>query len=359
MSKFRVGTSNCIETANGQRTNCTQISPGTWGVRTDKWGRVIGNYFFEPAGTCSSAQQGAINGDANFEDNVSDARMLGNEIEGHGCQASNAQHHTTYLSIRSDPDDLQLPPWEWGFNYLHDNWAKSGIHQFDQNTGCGDLTAPLRIYSNVIVNQGGPGIYVGGQCGWSMDAYIENNVIINAGLPSTWDGVTITTQQQGEPGGIVIRDSGTPPTGGLLGTMYIRNNTIHTVGPSGAGDNNDGCLALTGSGDSVSIVMTHNICYNPRDYGFVAASGQSGQQLNNVTGTRNAFYYAGPGSPALAIVPTWDASPITTNPLLTINGARVTVGNGSPVIDQSNTPLLRDIYGALRSKPNSNLGAVE
>lgn len=359
ISKFRVGTSNCVETANGQRTGCTSVTPGTWGVQTDKWGRVIANYFYEPAGTCSSATAGAIIGDANFADNVSDARMFGNEIEGHGCQASSPLHHTTYMSIRSAPDDLQLPAWEWGWNYLHDNWAKSGIHQFDQDTGCGDLTTPLRIHNNVIINQAGPGIYVGGQCGWSMDAYIENNVIINAGLPSTWDGVTVTTTQQPEPGGVVIRDSGTPPTGGLLGTMYVRNNTIHTVGPSGAGDAQEGCLTLTGSGDSVAIVFTHNICVNPRDYGFITASGQSGQQLNNLTGIRNVFYYSGAGTPVRAVVPTWDLSPITTNPLLTISGSRVSVGNGSPVIDQSGTALIRDIYGTLRTKPNSNLGAVE
>ena len=47
------------------------------------------------------------------------------------------------------------------------------------------------------------------------------------------------------------------------------------------------------------------------------------------------------------------------DPLLTLTGSQIGVGVGSPIIDLSNTALLRDIYGRLRTKPNSNIGAVE
>ena len=51
----------------------------------------------------------------------------------------------------------------------------------------------------------------------------------------------------------------------------------------------------------------------------------------------------GPG-----VVPSWDATAITANPLLTIAVPRVSVGSGSPVINRSSTTLGRDIYGRRR-----------
>lgn len=357
ISKFRVLSANCIDQPNGQRSDCTGSGVGTWGIRTDKWGRAIGNYLSDPAGYCSSNAQGAISGDAAFEDNVSNAKILGNEIEQYGCYGSNKLHHTTYLSIRSAPDDLMVEPWEFGWNYLHDNHVKSGIHQFDQNDNCGDVSGPLIIRNNVVVNQAGPGIYVGGQCGWSMDAYIENNIVINSGLPVEWNGTDPNSGADAEPGGIVIRDSGAAPLGGLLGTMYIRNNTIQNVGWPNMNPQGEGCLSLTGSGDNVRIVFSDNVCVNPRDYPFIGASGQSSQQLDNVSGDGNALFYDASGSPTRARVPDWDASVLTTNPMLTITLPRVSVSVDSSIHNRSETPLQRDIYGITRTA-RSSLGAI-
>lgn len=356
ISKFRLEAANCDEGANGQPINC--ISQGTWGVRTDKWGRVIANYFTDPPGRCSSNMQGAIVGGASSEDDVSNAKILGNEIEQYGCPGSDVLHHTTYLSIRSAPDNLTVEPWEFGWNYLHDNHTKSGIHQFDQNTGCGTPSGPLVIRNNVVINQAGPGIYVGGQCGWSMDAYIENNVVINAGRSVDWDGLNPNTSQQTESGSIVIRDSGTGPTGGLLGTMYIRNNTVHGWGWDGMARQGEGCLSLTGSGDNVRVVFTDNSCTTASDRAFVGLSGQSAQQADNISGRGNAFFYAGTGTPTAAVLPGWDATPITTNPGLTLSGARFSVGPASPLLNRSATTLPRDIYGQRRGA-TSNVGAVQ
>lgn len=355
ISKFRLYSSNCTETENGQRIDCT--GTGTWGVRTDKWGRVVGNYLTDHPGRCSSMYQGAITGDAKFEDNVSSARIFGNEVEEYGCYSSNALHHTTYLTVRSGPDDLTVTPWEFGWNYLHNNHTKSGIHQFDQDDGCGDLSGPLIIRNNVVVNQAGPGIYVGGQCGWTMDAFIENNIVINAGLPVEWNGIDPNTSTQVEPGGIIIRDSGTPPLGGLLGTMHIRNNTIHGIGWSGMTEQGEGCLSLTGSGDNVSIVFSDNICINTRDYPYIGNTTRASAQLDNITGSQNSFYYAGSGTPSRAIVPTWDLAALTGNPLLTVTLPRIAVNADSPINSRSETTLIRDIYGIPRSV-RSSLGAV-
>lgn len=355
ISKFRVYSSNCTETANGQRTGCS--TSGTWGVRTDKWGRVIANYFTDQPGRCSSRYQGAIVGGADNEDNVSNVKIFGNEIEEYGCYSSNALHHTTYMSIRSAPENLTVEPWEFGWNYLHDNDAKSGIHQFDQDDGCGDTSGPIIIRNNVVVNQAGPGIYFGSQCGWTMDAYIENNIIINVGLPVEWDGLSPETTVQPEPGGIVIRDSGAGPLGGLLGTMYIRNNTIQGVGWDGMTSRGEGCLSLTGSGDNVSIVFADNVCVNTRDYAYVGNNNSAAAQVDNLTGAQNALYYAGSGTPRQAIVPDWASAAITTNPLLTITMPRVAVNTESLLHSRSETQLEHDIYGMPRAT-RSSLGAI-
>lgn len=357
ISKFRIEASNDAEGANGQPTNRSN-SNGTWGIRTDKWGRVIANYITDQPGRCANRYQGAILGGADSEDNVSNVKIFGNEIEDYGCYGTGALHHTTYMSIRSAPDDLVVEPWEFGWNYLHGNHAKNGIHQFDQDDGCGDTNGPVIIRNNVIVNQAGAGIAFASQCGWTMDAYIENNVIINAGLPTDWDGLDITTSNQNEPAGITIRDSGAAPLGGLLGTMYIRNNTVYGVGPSGGSDQVTGCLYMSGSGDNVSVVFSANICVNNYDHSFIGYNNQSVQQLDNITGSRNVFYYAGSGTPTRAIAPTWDTQALISNPLLTIGTSRVSVSPGSPVVNRSNTTLSRDIYGRSRES-SSALGAVQ
>lgn len=355
ISKFQLYSSNCTETENGQRINC--VSSGTWGARSDKWGRIVGNYFTDQAGRCSSMYQGAIVGDAGSEDNVSNAKIFGNEIEEYGCNSSNALHHTTYMTIRSAPDNLIVQPWEFGWNYLHDNKAKSGIHQFDQDDGCGNTSGPVIIRNNVVVNQAGPGIYFGSQCGWSMDAYIENNIIINSGLSVEWDGLDPNTGSQIEPGGVVIRDSGTAPLGGLLGTMYIRNNTIQGVGWPTMPNLGEGCLSLTGSGDNVSIVFSDNICVNTRDYPFIGATNRAAPQLDNITGSQNSLYYSGSGTPSRAVVPSWDSAVLTTNPMLSISMPRVNVSADSTIHNRSQTTLTRDIYGMPRSS-RSSIGAV-
>lgn len=362
ISKFKIEASNCTEIANGQRSDCN--TNGTWGVRTDQWGRTVGNYFTDQPGRCASRYQGAIVGGASDEDNVSNTKIFGNEIEEYGCYSSNALHHTTYMSIRSAPDDVIVDPWEFGWNYLHDNHTKGGLHQFDQDDGCGDTTGPVIIRNNVIINQAGPGISFASQCGWSMDAYIENNIIINAGRPVEWDGLDPNTGSQNEPGGIVIRDSGVPEeSGGLLGTMFIRNNTIQGVGWEGMAEQGEGCIALNGSDANATIELWDNVCVNTRDYPFIGVASRAPEKMSKVSGSNNVFFYAGSGLPTRAVQCVWEDVPVTTNtitsdPLLSITGSRVSVDALSPVLGQSGTDLTRDIYGNLR-EAFSALGAVE
>jgi len=351
VSKLDLYSSNYLSVdSRGQPTGGRIDSGESYGIQSSKNGRAVANRIGEIPGGCSSITSGAIIGNATFGDRVSNFKALGNEIYEYGCNGSSKLHHTTYLSVRSGPKDTQVEPWEWGFNYLHDNKAKFGIHQFDQNEGCGDLTGPLRIYNNVIVNQGGAGISIGSQCGWSMDSYIENNVLINVGLAAAWDGVDPNTSDGPEGGGISIRDSG------LTGTMYIRNNLVfkHTMDGH---DNRLGCLSFQGSNDSVSVVWENNICVSELGLPFVGAGYSAESKLDNVRGSHNIWHYAGSGSAPQ--VPTWDQNPIVKDPSIEVSGSRIFFGDQTPVVDSgTSTGLDRDLYWVLRDS-SPDIGPIE
>lgn len=348
VSKLDIYSSNYRSVdSNGQPSDEIHDT-ATFGIQSSRNGRAVANRIGDIPGGCASSVAGAIAGGATYDDYVSNFKALGNEIYDYGCNGSDKLHHTTYMTIRSGPENKQLAPWEFGFNYLHGNKAKFGIHQFDQNSGCGDLTSPLRIYNNVIVDQGGAGISIGSQCDWSMDAYIENNVLINVGLAADWDGIDPMTSDGAENGGISIRDSG------LLGTMYIRNNTVyrHSMDRS---DNDVGCLALQGSGDNVSIVWSNNICVAKSSEEFVGAGYRADAKMDNITGTNNIWF----APDSTSFYPTWDKNGLATNPELEIVGDRILLNETSPAVD-SGAPISfsKDVYGNRRDA-NPDIGAVE
>lgn len=359
ISKFDIYSSNyTAEDANGQPSGSVIKTGGTWGIKSSKNGRAIANRIGDIPGGCASKYQGAIAGDAKTGDRISNYKIFGNEVYDYGCEGSQKLHHTTYMSIRSKVD-ITVDPWEFGFNYLHGNKAKFGIHQFDQdqdgpkdgNDYCGDTTGPILIHNNVIIDQAGAGISVGSQCGWTMNVVIENNILINVGNAADYDGKDPNTANGAENGGIGIRDSG------LYGTMFIRNNTIykHTTDGQTKGG---GCLNLTGSGDNVSIVWENNICYSEIDHPFVWFSSKATNQADNIIGSNNIWHYTG-GTGAKAKVPTWDSNAIIAAPMLSVSGPRVIVQGGSSAIGQVMNSLLgRDLYGVLRPT-SSAIGAVE
>lgn len=337
--------------ANDQPSGSVIDNGATYGIESSKNGRAVANRVGDIPGGCASKYQGAITGNARFGDKVSNYKILGNEVYDYGCDGSNKLHHTTYMSIRSDGKDLQVDPWEFGYNYLHGNKAKFGIHQFDQNTDCGDTTGPIRIHNNVVVDQAGAGISVGSQCDWSMDVYIENNVLIDVGLAADWDGIDPNTSSGPENGGIAIRDSG------LLGTMYVRNNLIYGYSNDGQseGTGGRGCLNFNGSGDNVSVVWSNNICYTEQDIPFVGAGFQGESKFDNVVGSHNVWYSVSGNLTA----PSWDTYPLEENPGLDVNGVQVSVGSASMVIDLADdVPLSRDIYGSTRGT-SPDIGPVE
>jgi hypothetical protein len=349
VSKLDVYASNYLSVdSNGQPTgNVISTSPSdTFGIFTSKNGRIIGNRIGDIPGGCSSKWNGAINGTGDL---VGNNKLLGNEIYEYGCNGSSKLHHTSYLSIRAS-DNRQVEPWEWGYNYLHDNKAMFGIHNYDQGEGCGDLTGPLKIHHNVVVNQGGAGISVGSTCGWSMDMEIENNVLINVGLAAAWDGVDVTSSNGSEGGGIALWDSG------LLGTAYIRNNLIYKWNADKSFVT--GALVLNGWSDNVSVIWSDNIAYTESDLPFFLTGFNASNKIDNVEGENNIWHYSGL-SANKAIVPFWDASPITMDPKLEVSGSVVRLDAESPAVDQAiGVYINRDIYGvSLGSSPD--IGPVE
>jgi hypothetical protein len=360
VSKFSIFASNCVEGSNGQPVNCATGSENniSYGIEASAFGRAIGNSITDKVGGCASGTQGAIAGNANSlnRDRVSLYQVLGNEIYEYGCVGSSKLHHTSYLSVRSGSANLQIPPWRFGWNYLHDNDAKNGIHQYDENNSgleCGSPNDTVIINDNVIVNQSGAGISIGANCPWTNDFEVYNNVLINVGLAADWDGVDPETANGPNTSGISVRD------GGLTGTIVVFNNTIHAWNNDDSTRDTQACLGMQGTHNGVSVKWENNLCYTSKDKPFVAAGCCGAEvQLDNVTGSNNAWYYSG-AAPTLAISPMWDSSPVIADPLVVIIGTQVIIGAGSPIIGKGTNSLLsHDIYGVARLQ-TPEIGAVE
>lgn len=382
VSKFKVFSSDHIEEANGQPSEDSPIvnsgSGGSWGIRGTAFGRIIGNVVTDSPGNCASHLQGAINSTAKYYDYTSDLIILGNEIYDYGCEGSDRLHHTVYLSIRSSVD-LQVGPPEMGFNYLHENWAKNGLHIFDQDANCGDYTGDVHYHNNVVINQAGAGLYYGSSgCDRHETVHMYNNLLVNVGLPSWWDGINPASGSQMDGNGITIWASG------YDGTVNIFNNTIIGWDRDNL-ENNSGCVGYRGSQDAALINFNSNICVAVWDRDYFAFGTPTAGQQNNIFGANNVLFYVGdsytlpsffadmesyqpwpyyttnPATPLVAVTPT-DVVNVTdhieADPLLTFAGRQVAVGGGSSAIDVSNTSLLRDLYGSMRAAP-FNAGVSE
>ncbi|WP_144821927.1 hypothetical protein [Marinobacter piscensis] len=363
VSKLDIYASNYqkVDTYGQPQGPVIETSPGdTFGVQTSKHGRVIANRIGDLPGGCASKWAGAISG---AQERAHGVKIFGNEIYDYGCNGASKLHHTTYLSVRSKTN-LIVDAWEWGYNYLHGNKAKFGIHNYDEGADCGDLKGVLKIHNNVITDQGGAGISVGASCNWSMDVVIENNVLINVGLAADWDGINPATSNGPEGGGISLRDNGSQ---GLTGSYFIRNNLIYRYSED-RNSSTRGCLNFQGSGDSISVIWDKNICFTHKDFAFVGHGYQAKNKLDNVIGQHNIWYYSG-NNPVSAMAPAWDNSAITSDPGISIHNARISLTIGSPAFTtvseaMSEVPSTtikrqsRDVYGNLRLG-SSSIGPLE
>jgi hypothetical protein len=268
-------------------------------------------------------------------------------IHEYGCAGTSKFHHTTYLTIRDDTDP-QIKSWEWGFNFLWDNPSKNGLHNYDQpdNTS-GNLTTPMNIHHNVIVGQGGAGISYGGNTGWNIDVFMENNVLIDVGKAAAWDGINVDTSDGPRTTGILLLDgngSGTPST------VYMRHNLVYKYKGNQTVDPVDGALGLYGPGDNITTLWDNNIAYTERDLAFVSAESDGLAKLARLTGGNNVWHYTG-NSPANAVSPTWSGSSYSAAPEIAFDGAIVTVAASGSAYQNGNAGASgygHDIYGVPR-----------
>lgn len=357
VSKLSVYAAEADLGANDQPTNDrAQVS---FGIQGSKNGRAVGNYVTDEhpsdsSGACANAQQGAVYADALDGDRVSNFKMIGNHIADYGCYGSTKFHHTTYFTIRSGSNNLQLVAPEIAYNYLSDNHAKNGLHYYDENLSgveCGQFTTTFKIHNNVIHNQAGTGIYAGAGCPVSTQFDIYQNITINTGLKVDWDGVSGASN--GPQPSAISFGAGSDFTS----TVNIFNNIFYKWNDDDEAGDVNSCVALYGSGDGLTFNFDDNICFTDKDKAFIKSNYQGPALEDNFTGGTNVWYTSA-GSQTNAVAPSWDATKITTDPLLMLNGSKFSVGGGSPVIGQSTTTLVRDIYGANRAA-TSNVGAVQ
>lgn len=379
IAKSIIRASNRIEINSGQLGSGTG-SGATFAIKATAYGRAVANKISDIDSQCASKTQGAIYTSADFYDYASDFRVYGNEIYDYGCAGSSKLHHTTYFTLRSNPDtdgpqDLQALPPHVQFNYLHGNQAKNGIHFHDQGASCGNYTSDVHINNNVIVNQSGAAItYQSSGCDRDEDVHIYNNVILNPGLPADWDGNDPDTSNGHDGNGITIWDSG------LSGEMQIHHNVILGWNRD-ALNSGSGCFGFRGSQDGVKVEFNSNICLALFDRKFIGIGYQSESKSDNIFGSNNIFYYSAnlihpevfneavpsgvelEDDPQVPVAAQPPSSPnlqnsLLVNPLLGIEGVIVSIDDESPAKAQSVVPIVLDVYGNTRSDLRT-IGAVE
>lgn len=296
VSKIDIYASNYTQVDGNDQPSGSQIittPPTTWGIAADRYGRAVANRITDIPGGCASAQQAAITGNALYENNVELFKIFGNEIYDYGCKGTTKFQHTTYMSIRDvyknyGSEYLVVLPWEFGWNYLHDNLTKNGIHNYDENNigdSCGNINGIVKIHDNFVVNQAGSGISIGGSCGWSNSWKVYNNVVINAGLANSYNGIDPSTADSPDTGGITVRDSGLP-----VDIDYYFNTVITWDGDNLSGTTQSG-FSFEGLEDLVGVIFDNNLVIGTADKPFFGATTFDGadQKLDNIVGSKNTI----------------------------------------------------------------------
>lgn len=329
-SKFKV-----LQNENG--------NSGSDGIGTSNWGRVVGNSVTDYPGSCMSGAAGAISGGRpdSRTPGIEGAKVFGNYIYEYSCPTASKLHHTTYFTLR-ESSNPQVEGWEVAWNYLRDNDAKNGIHNYDEGATCGDITTKVKIHNNVVVNQAGAGITVESACGWSNNWDVFNNVLINSGYLSDIDNPRSGVNTQA-----------LNVLGDLTGIIHFFNNTIHSWDPENKDGTEQACL--TNKSSAARIKFNDNVCYTSVDKPFYTDKGKGAA----ISGSRNAWIYTGGSTPSKAKAPAFDVSPIELGVTLSVSGSRIAIIDNTGMAGRGGTTTLaRDVYGLARS-PKAEIGAIE
>ena len=335
---------------------------GTFGIYGSKDGRAVGNYITDehPSdinGACPDNQQAAIVGNANGPNRIENWKVFGNMIENYGCAGTNRQHHTMYFTNRSDDTNLSLVSPEVGYNYLKNNRASGGLHYFDENIGgvtCGDFTTVFKFHNNVVIDQTGPGIANYAACPTTTTFEYYNNVVINSGFYDARNGLlTNNTAKLSNFQAVHIAQG--VGADASTATLNFNNNTIIGWNDSDQTGTVDSCIGFTSSEGTITINWNDNICQTDKDKRFIQSNYQGTALESRISGGGNVWRTSAT-EPSLAVPPSWDSTKIIADPIITVTGSRISVGEGSPIINQSSTTLDYNIYGDARGI-SSNVGA--
>lgn len=361
MSKFSLFSAEADTDANDLPIN-KRFSAGSEAVKGSKDGRFVGNYITDehPSdtnGACPDAQGAAIVGSGQGRNQVENWKVLGNMVHEYGCAGTNRQHHTTYFTIRSGDTNLQLESPEIAYNYLKDNKASGGLHYFDENHAglqCGSFITTFKVHNNVVLNQAGPAITNYSKCPTTTEFEYYNNIAINSGAYDPRNAlIDNNTKTLADFEAVFIGQSNesTAPT------LNFYNNTFIGWNDSDVSGVLDACIGLHANAGTITINWNDNICQTDKDKAFIDSDYQGTFLESRISGGGNVWHTSA-GTQANAIAPTWDTTKITTDPLLTINGSQISVDAGSPVVNQSDTTLTKDVYGKERGA-SSNVGASQ
>src|SRR5574341_481428 len=311
------------------------VKTGGTGIDGFKGARLVGNEVTNAPGLYANGQGGAISGQGNKSTGYG-LRVFGNYIHDFGGDDTSRLHHVFYITNRIGSP---MPAFELGWNYLTDNKAHEALHVFDEGI-CGDWTGTIRLHDNVVKNQVGAGVDVttgGTDPCFTMPVEIYNNLFINVGLeiPSCSGHTTAVIFQQ------------------LYNHSHIRvyNNTIHGFGIQGSGQL---LYVITGSywqsfGGTWEWVNNIAVDTNNRPWEDVTYAAKPPTVHSN-----NLWFNGGDGNPASP--PSWDTSPLTSNPLF-VGGSPYSYAlqQTSPARNAGTSSirnvLRKDLQGGLRSNP--------
>lgn len=285
---------------------------------------------------------------------ANDIKVYGVYTHNYGGTCTNGQQHTWYLTVRNSTQ-TNLQPFDLGWNHFENNLADSALHVYDE-TGCGTWANGNLLHDNVTVNVVGPGISIGFACYSTAPQntesfYIYNNLFINTG----------TANNPGNTGHCeAVHFGGANPSSGetlFQGKVYFYNNVQYGYGDTAYCTNSSDFLGLTWVDPTAIIDWRNNIVVDTKNFPFLYVNNNSVP-----TGHTNNLWYSGSAQK----IPSWDTSPITSNPLFVdITNGFFNLQSGSPAIKAGfnvfslSPPIATaDIYGVTRGTQPS-IGAFE
>jgi hypothetical protein len=333
-----------------------------------EYGRTIGCAITDATSSpCSLNQSGLIGargapawpGSDGAEGGVNGNIFLGNYVHDYCASMPTSndakQQHTMYISNRQARANAS--GFEIGWNHFNNNGGNSGIRVYDEGS-CTNWTTPVNIHNNIVVDQRGAGITIIPVCGSGYGPItttfnVYDNLVIRGGRGPGYSSNT-TSLYGVEFGGNSNNGSGASYT------INVYNNTFYGGGEctgTGCRDFSMGNPIIQGNvqfGDSFGAInLKNNIIYDINNYPWMTGSTAATAHSNNL-------WYSTTGGHAAP--PSWDTSPLTSNPLFTSIGTDFTIQSGSPAKDAGTTIsfITRDFLGVSRPQGSSyDIGAFE